>query len=121
MQGITLEISRFNPYTNDKSPTLRGFCNVTVSASDSGFSLEIRDCKYHRKPDGSDWVATPSRPYETDDGQRAYFNLVRIMDDEDYKWFQRTACALLAALDNPRPAETTAPAEVHIDEDEIPF
>mgnify|MGYP003627952887 CR=1 FL=1 len=118
---MRIEIARFNEYTNPNSPTLRGFCNVSVLFED--YSLEIRDCRYNEKEEEgrkSGWVTLPSRPYEDKQtGETKHAPIVRL-DDETYKTFQRAAVKALRVLtgqEEPPQRERV----VYTDEDEIPF
>ncbi len=72
--------------------TLKGFFELSL---DSG--LNVRGVTYHSKEDGRRWVAFPAKPYEDENGETKYQNILYIPDDARWKKFQQMA---LQALDN---------------------
>jgi hypothetical protein len=70
--------------------SLRGFFELHL---DSG--LSIRGMTYHAKNDKR-WTAFPAKPYEDENGETKYQNILYIPDDNRWKIFQKQA---LAALD----------------------
>jgi len=70
--------------------TLQGFFELQL---DSGLSVRGMTC--HVK-NGKRWVAFPSKPYEDEDGEVKYQNILYIPDDSRWKKFQALA---LRALD----------------------
>ena len=82
-----MKILNFKEYQKN---TLRGFFDLAL---DSG--LLIRGMTYHVK-NGNRWVAFPSKPYEDEDGETKYQNILYIPNDDRWKKFQSL---VLAALD----------------------
>ena len=70
--------------------TLKGFFELQL---DSG--LNIRGMAYHTK-DGKRWFAFPSKPYEDEDGETKWQNILYIPDENRWRQFQTLA---LRALD----------------------
>jgi len=98
---MKIEVARLNPYTSD---SLRAF--VTLSVTIDNVTIEIRDCKYHVKPEG-DWIQLPSRQYEDrESGEKRYTNTVHFPDRDEYMAFQDQAKAAVRAAINPDPYQS---------------
>jgi hypothetical protein len=82
-----MKVTSFKQY---EKGTLQGFFELHL---DSG--LSIRGMTYHVK-NGKRWVAFPSKPYEDEDGETKWQNILYIPDDSRWKKFQALA---LRALD----------------------
>lgn len=65
--------------------TLQGFFELAL---DTG--MKIRGMTYHVK-NGKRWVAFPSKPYEDEDGETKYQNILYIPDDARWRKFQHLA------------------------------
>lgn len=83
-----MKVVNFKEY---QKGALQGFFELELPSG-----LNVRGMTYHVKEDGKRWVGFPSKPYEDEDGETKYQNLVYIPDDAKWKKFQALA---LKALD----------------------
>ena len=82
----------FRPYQKN---TLHGFCNIELT----NVGLILRDCTYHRHPDGKEWVGLPAKPYETKNGETAWQPIIEFTEGakEARDQFQEGALAAIHA------------------------
>jgi hypothetical protein len=75
--------------------TLRAFVDLELSR----VGLVLRDCTWHRHPDGKEWVGFPAKAYETKNGETAWQSLVEFTEGakEARKLFQEGALAAIHA------------------------
>ena len=83
--------------------TLQGFCTLHLEPS----GLVLRDCSFHRRDDGREWIGLPSKPQIDRDGNHrqdpktgkpAYVAIVEIPDKDRRERFQAAAIAAVHAL-----------------------
>jgi len=85
---MSIEIINFRKVEKN---TLQGFFTVRLT----NIALEIRDCALHQK-DIERWVGLPAKPYDKEDGSKAWSYIVNFYDKDRWNQFQK---AVLEALD----------------------
>jgi hypothetical protein len=78
-------------YRKFEKKTLQGFFELELPSG-----LCIRDLTLHKK-DGASWVGYPSKPYEDNEGNTQYQNIIWFMDKDIHYQFQKR---VLSALDD---------------------
>jgi hypothetical protein len=59
--GVVIRCIKFRPYEKN---TLKGFVDLELTR----VGLVLRDCTWHRHPDGKEWVGFPAKSYEGNNG-----------------------------------------------------
>ncbi len=84
-----IEIHNFKEY---KKNTLQGFFDVKLT----NIGLEIRGCCLHER-DGGRWIQLPSKPYEKEDGSKAYTYILDFYQKDKRDIFQKEVLKQLRA------------------------
>lgn len=92
--------------------TLRGIFSLLVGP------MKIEGWTYHIKGDKS-WVNPPSKEYlDKETGQKKYWPIIRIEDDDRYRKFQKWAKDQVAEIFNQPHSDLQ---QSYLEDDEIPF
>lgn len=83
--------------------TLKAFLSLELRPS----GLILRDCSYHRHPDGREWIGLPAKPQIDSEGRQRkdpatgkalYVPIVEIRGKQEREKFQAAALAAVHAL-----------------------
>jgi hypothetical protein len=89
---MTIRCTRFRPYERN---TLRAFVDLELTR----VGIVIRDCTWHRKEDGQEWVGFPAKTYQDKNGNTLWEPLVKFAEGakEAREQFQRQALEAIHA------------------------
>jgi len=98
---MSIRCTRFRPYERN---TLRAFADLELTS----VGIVIRDCTWHRKEDGQEWVGFPAKTYQDKNGNTLWEPLVKFADGakEAREQFQRQALEAIHAAAAGEHAET---------------
>jgi hypothetical protein len=96
---IRYEIKYFKPFNKS---TLRGFFTLLLD------DFEIESFTYHDS-DGKRWVGMPSKQGKAENGETAWFPLIRINDKRRYADFQRWAISEIKKILPEKPVQAPLP------------
>ena len=91
VQTMEVEATGFKPFRKN---TLRGFVDLALPA----VGLVLLGCTLHEK-NGSRWIGLPARPYQNDQNQICWAQIIDHTSKEARQAFQRAALAAVEELE----------------------